>query len=286
MPGRYRFGTTREAAARGWGDPDWLTPIHWSNSLLPNLFKPKASFDLLRLGKDNDGGYQVERNSVLVARSLVSFGISTDWSFEKCFLANRKIPIDSYDHTITDKFWKKFIVTSFLGLFLAETNIKKFAQTLFLYKDYRSFFTGKCKHYREKIGLESMGATSILTTLARQSANTPIFLKIDIEGSEYRILDSLIEHADMICGIVIELHNLDLHLERIVSFVENFPLTLVHIHPNNFGGVDNNGDPLVVELTFAKDPDSIEPNNHLPHRLDQENNPHAKEIQLTFSDNL
>jgi len=38
---------------------------------------------------------------------------------------------------------------------------------------------------------------------------------MDIEGGEYRILDNLIKHQDKICGIVIEFHDIDLHLEKI-----------------------------------------------------------------------
>ena len=49
----------------------------------PNDLKPKGSFDLIRIGNDNDGGYLVDKNSVLKSKSLIAMGISTDWSFEK-----------------------------------------------------------------------------------------------------------------------------------------------------------------------------------------------------------
>jgi FkbM family methyltransferase len=52
--------------------------------------------------------------------------------------------------------------------------------------------------------------------------HAPFFLKIDIEGSEYRILEEIIELQDFICGIVIEFHNIDLHEDKILSFINNF----------------------------------------------------------------
>ena len=32
--------------------------------MLPKNFKPKKNYDLIRLGKNNDGGYLVEKNSI------------------------------------------------------------------------------------------------------------------------------------------------------------------------------------------------------------------------------
>ena len=51
--------------------------------MLSHNFKPENEYDLIRLGKNNDGGYLIERESVKSVNSLISMGISTDWSFEK-----------------------------------------------------------------------------------------------------------------------------------------------------------------------------------------------------------
>ena len=53
-------------------------------------------------------------------------------------------------------------------------------------------------------------------------------------------------------GLVIEFHDVDLHQEKILEFINNFNLELTHIHPNNFGLKDDNGDPKVIEMTFEK----------------------------------
>ena len=46
-----------------------------------------------------------------------------------------------------------------------------------------------------------------------------IFLKIDIEGSEYRILDQIIAQQNLLTGMVIEFHDCDLHYRRIEKFI-------------------------------------------------------------------
>ena len=68
--------------------------------MLTKEFKPKYLYDLLRIGKNNDGGYLVESNSIQTAKSLISFGIGNDWSFEAQLKKIKNIPIFAYDHTI------------------------------------------------------------------------------------------------------------------------------------------------------------------------------------------
>ena len=51
-----------------------------------------------------------------------------------------------------------------------------------------------------------------------------IFLKIDIEGSEYRILDSILENQNRISGIAIEFHDCDLHLDKIKRFIDKLSI--------------------------------------------------------------
>ena len=53
-----------------------------------------------------------------------------------------------------------------------------------------------------------------------------IFLKIDIDGSEYRFLDDLIANKNRLTGLVIELHDCDMHLREIENFIKNFGLKI------------------------------------------------------------
>ena len=53
--------------------------------MIPKYLKPKKEYDLIRLGKDNDGGYLVENGSMNNAKALLTVGLGYDWSFEKDF---------------------------------------------------------------------------------------------------------------------------------------------------------------------------------------------------------
>jgi hypothetical protein len=76
--------------------------------MLPKELKPKHQYELVRLGKDNDGGYLVEKFSVLNSRGLVSFGLNLDWSFEKDFRLLNQSAIHCYDHTVKYSIIKKY----------------------------------------------------------------------------------------------------------------------------------------------------------------------------------
>ena len=123
---------------------------------------------------------------------------------------------------------------------------------------------------------------TLINILNKQNIIKIDSMKIDIEGSEYRILEELIEIQNSLCGLVIEFHDVDLHVEKIKNFIDKLQLTLTHIHPNNYGPVDKNNDPTVIEFTFEKQPIEISENCSLPNFLDQANNPLEKDIDLKF----
>ena len=54
---------------------------------LQKIFLPKFKTSLIRVGKDNDGGYCVTKKSVINSDLLLSFGLYDDWSFEKDFIS-------------------------------------------------------------------------------------------------------------------------------------------------------------------------------------------------------
>ena len=100
-------------------------------------------------------------------------------------------------------------------------------------------------------GVENKEKTDLNEIFSKNSYEN-IFLKIDIEGSEYRILDQIILHQNKINGFVIEFHSCDLHFDRIEKFINNFDLDLVHIHINNYSNINQLSNPDVIELTFCK----------------------------------
>ena len=57
---------------------------------LPNLFSIKQATDLIRIGRDYDGGYLVSKSDIEKTDELIGLGINDDWSFEEDFLSQKK----------------------------------------------------------------------------------------------------------------------------------------------------------------------------------------------------
>ena len=53
---------------------------------LPKFLNPIKLENLIRIGKQNDGGYVVREQDIYATDVLVSLGVSFDWSFEKDYL--------------------------------------------------------------------------------------------------------------------------------------------------------------------------------------------------------
>jgi hypothetical protein len=232
--------------------------------MLPKEFKPKYLYDLLRIGKNNDGGYLVESNSMQNTKSLISFGIGRNWTFEMNFKKIKNIPVFAYDHTI-----------------------EKYEND----PHFKAFFNARRSNYffRKKIGEILAGNNNANIEKIINDFNLyflglkpPFFFKIDIEGSEYIILNDLIKFSKSMSGIVIEFHDVHINLSVILKFIREIDLDLCHIHANNWGGVDSNNVPKVLELTFARDPIKIDGRLTIPHILDQKNHSKKEEIIIQF----
>lgn len=257
--------------------------------MFPKEFKPNYQYDLIRLGKNNDGGYLVEKDSVLNSKALISFGLNLDWSFEKDFSDLNKSPIHCYDHTIKyskiKKYSRKSILNIFNKKFWSKNGIKLIIENFNLSKNYKKFFSGNIIHFSQAIGL---GNNLIKLDEVLERINvSPIFLKIDIEGSEYRILNDIIRLQNNICGLVIEFHDVDLNLNKILNFINKLSLNLVHIHGQNPGGksyLDANGDPTQIELSFSNSKNFINQEVKIPNHLDQPSDPRFNEVNLVFKD--
>lgn len=250
--------------------------------MLPNKFKPDGLYKLIRVGKDNDGGYLVCENSVMNSNTLISFGISDDFTFEEHFQKIRNVNIFAYDPTVNLNFFlKKFLhsliklkLILFFNQFLNWINFKKF------------FNKSKNKLFLKKIGKGGDAFhdyISIENIINTNDINQKIFFKIDIEGSEYRILNDLIKFMDRIEGLTIEFHDVDINIDKVLNFINKFNLKLIHIHANNWSTHGLNDIPSSIELSFSKKPILLNNNITFPHNLDQKNNPDADEIDLVFS---
>ena len=105
--------------------PKELKPIYVDNN------------DLIRLGSIDDGGYVVPIKTIMNSRSLVSFGISDNWDFEKDFIKKSKVNVFGYDHSIDNNFWLSRFKRDLIKFL--QTNLA--CKVFYLHTDLLNFFS-------------------------------------------------------------------------------------------------------------------------------------------------
>ncbi len=168
--------------------------------------------NLMRHGKENDGGYVVPEKAFQKADVLLGYGIDTDASFEMWFSDIYKKPSYGFDCGV-----------DFIG-----GNNKLFT------------FINECVANEKFIypGQISSGRIySFDDQLVRLDLNNKkIFIKMDIEGAEYDAFYDVLQHADKITGIVLEIHFTHAYQEpkaiKLLSEI-NKKFLLIHLHANN-----------------------------------------------------
>lgn len=242
---------------------------------LPSFLKPLLNNNLIRLGSFNDGGYLVCKDDIYDSDLLLSFGINDDWNFEKNLLEIKNLNCYAFDGSLSNKFWiKKFLVSlSRLKLY----NLKK-------YIEFKKFFKNKnvfIKKYVSNLQNDNhITLSNILDNFC--SGYNKIFLKIDIEGSEYRILDELIKNSHRFSSLVIEFHDTDLNFHKIEKFINSFSLKVIHVHANNYAETNFALNPTAIEVTFSNNyiKELIQ---NLPNNLDNPNDKFNSDYKIEFS---
>ncbi len=248
--------------------------------MLPSIFKPQFNYKLLRIGSRYDGGYLVESNSLSNTECLISFGIATNWDFERDFLNYNKIDLFAFDGSINEEFWVSQKNEALRKI--KRLSFNKYLKNFYLKKKFYKFFNSN--NFTPKFISNTLENSLSFIDAVNFTSKKNIFLKIDIEGSEYEILDEIIRYQERIIGMVIEFHSCNTNLKKIINFIENFNLKLVHIHANNYDDFYKIAIPETIEITFSKTPIKLGSYKDLPHKLDRPNKHNKKEIPLYFND--
>jgi len=187
------------------------------------------TLEFIRLGKENDGGYVVPIVALETADVLMGYGIATDISFERDFSKLFNKPSYGFDCGVEN------INTGdsnchFINECIGTSN--------YLYKSQAS--SGKISTYSEQIKNLKL-------------SNKKIFIKMDIEGAEYIVMNDILKYSKNITGIVIEIHysNEKEVLKLLSSLSRNF--ILLHLHGNNCCSCKLTNKfpvPVVIELTY------------------------------------
>lgn len=229
------------------------------------LVQPYKCFDknenrlsLLRIGRNEDGGYIVPEIAVKASDVLFSYGINYETSFEEDYqkhFSNQKIYM--FDHTI----------------------------------NHCNFHNDNAIWIKEGIGSDK-NCNQIQTQIKQLgSENKNIFIKIDVEGAEYEAFDKFNDYEN-ITGIVCEFHWLDREdcRNKFINTITklNKYFDIVHIHGNNcqsMVNIDGFMFPIVPEISFinkklvsSKDVLHIE----YPTEIDFPNGKSSPDLKIAF----
>ena len=260
---------------------------------LPFFLKPEHETKLIRIGKNNDGGYLIGEASLKNSKILLSFGLSDDWSFDEDFFNKSNSKVFAYDPSVNWKFWVKKFFRNLKEIFLFKRKSYKEIIEIFAFFKYKKFFNTDDKVHEKKLVMPKGTFLSRISddqiididTLMKNINEKNTFFKIDIEGNEYRILDQLIKHQQYTTGLVIEFHNCDLHKELIKNFIKNYELQLVHIHVNNWALINKDNFPSSIEISFSPKEFNIKTKDNLksyPLSVDQPCNPKYEDNPIEF----
>lgn len=242
--------------------------------LFPKSLKFLHPIDLIRVGRDFDGGYLISKHDLLKSEALVSFGISTDWSFESEFLKLNKVPIYAFDGSVS--FF--ILLKQALSFFFKHGSLRNAYDYLLFSFRFLFFFRGERIHFKKFIGCKATDSNFLsLSEVLTKVDQDYFFLKIDIEGYEYELLDDILRFQDRISGMAIEFHNIETQqLIMIEKFVNALNLEIAHIHFNNFSDINSLGFPEVIELIFTRNCIKVGKDEfRLPHQLDMPCDPNS-----------
>ena len=201
--------------------------------------------DLIRLGRPNDGGYVVTKKILSISDGLLSYGINKDWSFEKDFWKQKpESIIHCYDHSVS---LVNLIIFTFKSVFLSIIRLllfdkKRLAKEflgIFVIPDYYYFFQNKRVYFKNRIWNNNKNNSKTfqdtLTKIYSFGAKN-VFLKMDIETAEYKVLNDVLKTKNNIVGMAIEFHKIDEYASEFNSLVSSFlkDFHIVHVHGNNY----------------------------------------------------
>ncbi|HXS42872.1 MAG TPA: FkbM family methyltransferase [Stellaceae bacterium] len=226
--------------------------------LLPaNLayLRPHIVPDLARYGQAQDGGYVLPSSALARIDAVLSFGLSTDWSLEQELCrANGALTVQVYDHSVGAKTYRRSLKNAALKFLVGKASLAELRRRWRTDVGYRRFFTGTRTHFRERVfnRRDHGNDATIEAIFGRIGAASHIFLKMDIEGAEYRVLPQILARADRIDLMTIEFHDTDplrsVFEAQVTAALDRFHI--VHLHGNNIAGRAADGLPDCLEITF------------------------------------
>ena len=194
------------------------------------------------------------------AKFLISLGLGDDWKFELDLIKHKQVSkFIVFDHSVT--------LLNLLRILLnRKRKIKALIyRAIILTRYFRDFTFLRKKHVKKKItkyGSKENSSEINLNEIFKEFVVDPkstIILKIDIEGSEFDIIEQVIEFSSQTLVLIIEFHEILMQKDKFKTSLEllKSKFSLIHTHVNNYGEIDEFSIPNVCEFTFI---------NHNMHR--------------------
>lgn len=213
---------------------------------------PKIVADLCRIGNRTDGGYAMTIAAINNSKAFLSLGLGENWSFEEAISQiNPKAPIDIYDDTVSLSFFIRKALNGFVKLSLLRESKSNFFARVLRLKSYILFWSRGSKNTHHQIRISE---ESFKRVLSEYPIDAKIGLKVDIEGSEWGILNLISEDQSKFEFLLIEIHDFDRHVDELRKFLSNLAESFIiaHLHANNFEALGSNGFPKVFEITLLR----------------------------------
>jgi hypothetical protein len=220
--------------------------------------------DLIRVGRNYDGGYVIADSLMQESTALLSFGINDDWSFEEDFCRRSGVGCYGFDFSVNrGLFLKRSLeqIRFFFGDVVKRRTLqwgrwKKAGEHFHLYNEFGRFF-GKNSFYSIGVDKSTHGVfktlDDVLKDHVRQQKN--IFLKVDIEGYEYKILDDILRNKQQFHALAVEIHGIHEPANDFGAFMRGLEqeFYVYHIHANNYSGLrKRDGMPDVIEVSCIR----------------------------------
>jgi hypothetical protein len=214
-------------------------------SFLPSYMESDQPY-LAKLGGYVDGGYVVDYRSVLMAKWLISGGVGSNVQFESDFLdINPDVDVTMIDPTVSVA--RMLCRCVYHGLRKDRSGLRSLCDTLTYLRVARG-----TKLVRQYLGptfsiVHAMNASAARST---EGDSRDVFLKLDIEGAEYSVLEDVLKIGHRLAGVAIEFHDLndDSNASALGEFLDRLGFRIIHVNINDGGMVQ--GDPSIIEMSL------------------------------------
>jgi hypothetical protein len=214
--------------------------------------------------------------AVREARYLLSFAVNDDWSFEVDF--HKRVPgakILCFDHSVSKDVLREKCVVALNEILSARfllgalalnfrgvrNKFQALKRAILLRSRFHQFASGQHVAFYSK-GVSNIGNSKFFTIgdvfgllPPPEPQENSVFIKMDIEQAEFRVLAELAKYYKYVSGMVIEFHDLDILWPNLAAWISQLKETFVvaHLHGNNYCELIPNSKTLkLLEITLLK----------------------------------